>query len=80
MALIRFGGGSQLYIYQNCGDGYTCCQCPIDILDWNGETKDQLIAHILRHKQFNHSIGYVGDGMSYQSYDELLEAVERDDF
>jgi hypothetical protein len=79
MALIRFGLGSDLYIYE--GDtGYVCCGCIRNEASISFETKDELKAHILLHKQANDSIGLAGERLTYQSYDQLLLAVDEDDF
>lgn len=79
MALIRFGHGSQLYIYQDCSDGFVCCDCPRDYANRYFENKEQLKEHILDHKQLGHTIGLVGSQMTYQSYAELLQEVDNYD-
>jgi hypothetical protein len=79
MALIRWGLGSQLYIYE--GDtGYVCCACIRKQHSVSFETKDQLKTHILVHKEANDTIGLAGNHLTFQSYEELLEAVDKDDF
>ena len=80
MALIRWGLGSQLYIFENCANEYTCCDCEINSATSNFPDKESLKQHILRHKQVGHAIGLVGNTGSFQSYDELLQAVDEDDF
>ena len=83
MSLIRRGFGSQLYIYETGCDGttsYVCSDCPRDIANRYFDTKDQLKEHILDHKQRGETIGLVGHPLTYQSYDELLDAVDADDF
>ena len=83
MSLIRFGDGSQLYIYSTSCDGttsYVCCDCPRDYANRYFDTKDQLKEHILDHKQRGNTIGLVGHPLTYQSYDELLQSVDDDDF
>jgi uncharacterized UBP type Zn finger protein len=83
MALIRRGHGSELYIYESGNDDhsiYVCCGCPRDYCNRNFDTKKDLKAHILDHKQLGHTIGLVGSTLGPQSYDELLEAVDNDDF
>ena len=79
MALIRFGTGSELYIYPT-GKGYVCCDCIRNQASVSFDTKDELKAHILVHKEANDSIGLVGHTLTYQSYQELLEVVDGDDF
>ena len=78
MALIRWGLGSDLYIYESGNGIYTCCACLL------GETtlqdKQKLKTHILLHKEAGHSIGDAANRLSYQSYDQLLLAVDQDDF
>ena len=79
MAFIRFGYGSELYIYPTgCGEEveYVCCDCPRDYANRYFDSKEQLKEHILDHKQRGNTIGLVGSAMTYQSYDELLEAVD----
>jgi 2-polyprenyl-6-methoxyphenol hydroxylase-like FAD-dependent oxidoreductase len=79
MAFIRFGHGSQLYIYPS-GFGksriYVCCQCPRDYANKNFDSKEQLKEHVLDHKQRGNTIGLVGSALTYQSYDELLGAID----
>ena len=79
MALIRFGSGSELYIYPTA-TGYVCCDCIRKQSSVSFETKDQLKTHILVHKEANDTIGLVGNLLTFQSYEELLEAVDKDDF
>ena len=80
MSLIRRGGGSQLYIYAT-STGFECCGCEcISDLIIHLATKEELKKHILLHKESHHTIGLVGDPLTYQSYDELLNAVDGDDF
>jgi len=82
MAFIRFGHGSQLYIYPTGCAGetsYVCCDCPRDYANRHFDNKEQLKEHILDHKQLGHTIGLVGSAMTYQSYDELLQEVENYD-
>ena len=79
MAFIRFGHGSQLYIYPTgCGKdtGYVCCQCPRDYANKNFDSKEQLKEHVLDHKQRGNTIGLVGSALTYQSYDELLREID----
>jgi hypothetical protein len=78
MALIRWGLGSELYIYEGDNGIYTCCSCLLEerILP----DKKKLKEHILLHKQAGHSIGDAANHLSFQSYDQLLEAVDKDDF
>jgi hypothetical protein len=78
MALIRWGLGSELYIYQAMDDSYVCCACSLGIRIL--PDKEKLKEHILIHKAANHSIGEPGNRLSFQSYDQLLEAVDKDDF
>jgi hypothetical protein len=78
MALIRWGLGSQLYIYQSMDDSYVCCACSLGIRIL--PDKQMLKEHILIHKAAGHSIGEPGNRLSFQSYDQLLEAVDKDDF
>jgi len=83
MSLIRKGRGSELYIYESGNDEstiYVCAQCPRDYCNRNFDTKADLKNHVLKHKESNHSIGLVGDTLSYQSYDELLQAIDNDWF
>jgi hypothetical protein len=42
------------------------------------DTKDQLKIHVLIHREAYDTIGLVGNLLTYQSYDELLEAIEGD--
>jgi hypothetical protein len=79
MALIRFGSGSELYIYPT-GKGYVCCGCIRNQASVSFDTKDQLKAHIVVHQEARDTIGLVGNTLTYQSYEELLEVVDRDDF
>jgi hypothetical protein len=76
MALIRFGGGSQLYIYPT-SKGYVCCDCIREQASLSFENKEQLKAHILVHKEAHDTIGLVGNTLTHQSYDELLDDVDR---
>jgi hypothetical protein len=76
MALIRFGTGSQLYIFENCGGSFTCCDCPRDYAEIILQDKEELKKHILVHKDMGHTIGLVGHPLTYQSYDELLQEVD----
>ncbi len=79
MAFIRFGHGSQLYIYPTgCAEdaAYVCCQCPRDYANRHFDNKEQLKEHILDHKQLGHTIGLVGHPLTYQSYEELLKEVD----
>jgi hypothetical protein len=79
MAFIRFGTGSQLYIYPTgCKQdtGYVCCQCPRDYANRHFGNKEQIKEHILVHKDMGHTIGLVGHPLTYQSYDELLQEVD----
>lgn len=80
MSLIRFGAGSQLYIYADVNGGYTCCGCALDIKIVNVPTIEELKEHLIRHKQAHHGVGIAGDLMTYQSYDQLFEAIDNDDF
>ena len=79
MAFIRFGHGSELYIYPT-GNAertiYVCCQCPRDFANRNFDNKKQLKEHILDHKQRGNTIGLVGSALTYQSYAELLGAID----
>ena len=77
MALIRFGTGSQLYIYRT-GSSYVCCDCRRKQSNVTFDTKDQLKTHVLIHREAYDTIGLVGNLLTYQSYDELLEAIEGD--
>jgi hypothetical protein len=79
MALIRRSEGSQLYIYED-DDGYTCSDCPGNQAKTNLPDKERLKEHILWHKKLGHSIGLVGNTGDFQSYGELLQAVDEDDF
>jgi len=79
MAFIRFGHGSELYIYPtSCGEStsYVCSQCPRDYANMYFDSKEQLKKHILDHKQRGNTIGLVGSQMTYQSYDELLKEID----
>jgi hypothetical protein len=76
MALIRFGAGSELYIYPT-DKGYVCCGCIRKQASVSFDTKDELKAHILKHKEANDTIGLVGNTLTHQSYDELLDDVDR---
>jgi hypothetical protein len=78
VALIRWGLGSELYIYEGDNGIYTCCACLLEerILP----DKEKLKEHILLHKQAGHSIGDASNPLSFQSYDQLLKAVDQDDF
>ena len=78
MSLIRFGHGSQLYVYADVNGGYTCCGCELDIASVNVPTIDELKKHLLRHKDAHHGVGIAGDPMTYQSYDQLFEAIDKD--
>jgi hypothetical protein len=78
MALIRWGLGSELYIYQAMDDSYVCCACSLGIRIL--PDKEKLKEHILIHKAAGHTIGDAADRLSYQSYDQLLLAVDEDDF
>jgi hypothetical protein len=80
MSLIRWGAGSELYIYEGENKSYTCCTCPLKNETTTLPDKEKLKQHILRHKEVGHSIGLVGHPLTYQSYDQLLEAVDKDDF
>jgi hypothetical protein len=80
MSLIRSGLGSDLYIYEDVKGGYTCCSCPITNGFVNVDTREQLKAHVLIHKDHGHSIGLVGNPTTYQSYDQLIQAIDADDF
>ncbi len=83
MSLIRRGRGSDLYIYESGCEGttsYVCCGCPRDYCNRFFDTKEDLKDHILEHKRLAHTIGLVGDTLSYQSYDQLLQAVDDDEF
>jgi hypothetical protein len=77
MSLIRFGFGSELYIYEGMNGSYTCCACPIDDSILTLPNKAKIKEHILLHKDLGHSIGIAGNTLTYQSYDELLEAVDK---
>ena len=77
MSLIRFGSGSQLYVYRT-GSKYVCCDCARKQASITFDTKDELKTHILIHKEAYDSIGLVGNLLTYQSYDELLEAIDED--
>lgn len=82
MAFIRFGYGSELYIYPTgCGKetSYVCCSCPRDYASVNFDSKELIKEHILDHKQRGNTIGLVGSAMTYQSYEELLEAIDKYD-
>jgi hypothetical protein len=74
MALIRFGSGSELYIYPT-STGYVCSQCIRAQANLTFDTKDELKAHILVHKESNDSIGLVGHTLTYQSYQELIDTL-----
>jgi hypothetical protein len=74
MALIRFGSGSELYIYPT-DKGYVCCGCIRNQASLSFDTKDELKAHILMHKESNDSIGLVGHTLTYQSYEELIDTL-----
>ena len=79
MAFIRWGHGSQLYIYPSgCGEQiiYVCCNCLGDYNNRNFDTKESLKEHILDHKQIGSTIGLVGSPLTYQSYEELLKAID----
>ena len=80
MALIRRSQGSELYIYEDDRGSYTCSDCPGNLANTNLPDKERLKEHILWHKQLGHSIGLVGNTGDYQSYDQLLQAVDDDDF
>jgi hypothetical protein len=79
MALIRFGHGSELYIYPT-GTGFVCCDCVRKQASVSFDTKDQLKAHILVHQQANDSIGLVGHALTYQSYKELIDTLDGDGY
>ena len=82
MALIRWGHGSQLYIYESGNDEhliYICCACDLGC-DRSFTTKQDLKLHILAHKDSGHTIGEAGNELTFQSYDQLLQAVEEDNF
>ena len=76
MAFIRFGAGSELYIYPT-GTMYVCCNCVRNQASLSFDTRDQLKAHILVHKEANDTIGLVGNTLTYQSYEELLDEIDR---
>jgi hypothetical protein len=78
MALIRWGLGSELYIYEGDSGIYTCCACLLG--ERTLPDKEKLKQHILLHKKAGHSIGDAANPLSYQSYDQLLLAVDEDDF
>jgi hypothetical protein len=78
MALIRFGFGSQLYIYGGEDGSYTCCDCPRQQATITLPDKEKIKEHILIHKQSGDTIGLVGHPLTYQSYDQLLDAVDND--
>jgi hypothetical protein len=80
MSLIRRSQGSELYIYEDDRGGYTCSSCPGNQANTNLPDIEGLKDHILWHKQLGHSIGLVGNTGDFQSYDELLAAVDNDDF
>jgi hypothetical protein len=61
-------------------DTYTCCACSLDIDAKALPDKEKLKEHILIHKAAGHSIGEPGNRLSFQSYDQLLLAVDEDDF
>jgi hypothetical protein len=75
MALIRRSQGSELYIYES-DEGYTCSACPGNQANANLPDKERLKEHIVWHKNLGHSIGLVGNTGDFQSYDELLKAVD----
>lgn len=77
MALIRFGAGSELYIYPTDKGGYVCCGCIRNQSSVSFDTKDEIKAHILVHKEANDTIGLVGNTLTHQSYDQLLDDVDR---
>jgi hypothetical protein len=79
MALIRWGFGSQLYIYQS-GNIFVCCDCIRKQASVSFDTKDELKAHILVHQQANDSIGLVGNTLTYQSYKELIDELDGDGY
>lgn len=57
MALLRWGSGSDLYLYRG-GIGYICCACKINnFISTEMETVDSLTGHLERHEQENHSLG-----------------------
>jgi hypothetical protein len=75
MALIRRSQGSELYIYE--GDaGFTCSACPGNQSNTHLPDKETLKEHIGWHKNLGHAIGLVGNMGDFQSYDELLKAVD----
>jgi hypothetical protein len=76
LSLIRFGHGSQLYIYEDFGGGFTCCDCPRDHANISLPGKEELKKHILVHKDMGHTIGLVGHPLTYQSYEELLKEID----
>jgi hypothetical protein len=80
MALIRFGAGSQLYVYEDVNGGYTCCGCELDQAIVNLPSIPELKEHLVRHKEAHHGVGIAGNPMTYQSYEELFEAIDNDDF
>jgi hypothetical protein len=79
MALIRFGSGSELYIYPT-DKGYVCCGCIRNQASLSFDTKDELKAHILVHKEANDTIGLVGNSLTYQSYKELIDELDGDGY
>jgi hypothetical protein len=82
MALIRWGRGSELYIYASGDDDqeiYICCACVLEG-QRSFNTKEDLKLHILVHEDHGHSIGETGNQLTFQNYDELLQAVDEDDF
>ena len=80
MALIRWSKGSELYIYEDSDNQYTCCDCPLNAATSSLPDKDSLKRHILSHERIGHSIGLVGNTGDFQSYAELLAAVDNNDF
>jgi hypothetical protein len=78
MALIRWGLGSELYIYEGDNGIYTCCACLLE--ERTLPDKEKLKGHIIKHKEAGHSIGEAGNHLSFQSYEQLLDAVDKDDF
>lgn len=82
MSFIRFGFGSELYIYptgQGKDTGYVCCDCPRDYANRYFYNKEQLKEHVLDHKQRGNTIGLVGSPSTYQSYDQLLAEIDNYD-
>jgi hypothetical protein len=80
MSLIRWGAGSQLYIYQSGDQLYVCCGCYIKDKSQVFSSKQELKKHIIEHESAGHTIGEPGNEITYQSYKQLLQAVDQDDF